>query len=161
MSFTTNGSLLHKFKEELERLPRVHLGISVDGASSETYEKIRVGAKWAEVSANVEWFSEQRRFHRPLWDTSRLAFVIMKSNYEEIPAFVEWARTLEMPVLFCPVWGEFAPGENIFDHPELCAGLTSTSQIIAKAEGIAEKMPIYERTETIKSLRHSLEKLPH
>lgn len=159
LSFTTNGSLLHMFRKELERLPRLHLGLSLDAATEATYEKIRKGGDWAQVKENVEWFAAARKERYRGWKTSRLAFVVMKSNYEEIPLFVEWAASLGMPVLFAPVWGEFAPEENIYSHPELQEGLTPPELILERAELAAKTLPDMERNEIIKSLRESLGQL--
>lgn len=158
-SCTTNGSLLRGFRTQLEKLPRLHLGISVDAATKETYESIRVNSSWDEVSDNIAWFASERRKRRPLWDTGRIAYVIMKKNYEEIPQFVEWARDLEMPVMFAPVFGEFIPEENIFDNRTLIDGLTHPGEIMDKVERITSDMPSYERDEIVLSLRESLRKL--
>jgi len=159
LSFTTNATLLHRFKEEVERLPRAHFGLSIDAARPETYKRIRKGGDWAQVKENVEWIAALRRNRRRLWGTTRLAFIIMRSNFEEIPAFIQWACRQEMPVMFSPVWGEFADGENIFDHPDLRQGLTPPADMMLRAERLAAALPDYERKETVMSLRYSLERL--
>ena len=159
LAFTTNGLLVHRFKEQLSKFKRVQLGISVDAATAATYEGIRIGGDWSALVDNVEWYAAERRKRRPYWDSGRLAYVIMRSNFNEIPAMVRWARAIEMPVLFCPVWGEFAAAENIFDHPELRAGLRPVAEILAEAESAAKGMPAHEFEETMTSLRHSLGKL--
>lgn len=156
LSFTTNGSLLHKFRDDIEKLPRLHLGVSVDAAREETYRKIRKGGGWAQLVENVEWIARLRRSRRPMWDTVRMAYVIMRSNYEEIPEFADWARRLEMPIMFAPVWGDFADNENIFKYPELMEGMTPPEEIISGVESTVKSMPDYEKSEILMSLRKSL-----
>jgi radical SAM protein with 4Fe4S-binding SPASM domain len=155
-SCTTNATLLKPFQPLLEKLVRLHLGMSVDGATQKTYESIRVGAKWEETVSNVTWVAEQRNKRRPYWDSTRLAYVIQKSNYEEIPRFVEWAKKLEMPVMFAPVFGDFNDRENIFKHIELIKGMTPPGQIIQEVESMIKGMPEYEKNEISMSLRKSL-----
>lgn len=159
LSFTTNGSLLHRFRAELERLPRLHLGVSLDAATAATYHHIRRGGNWEQVKANVEWLARQRHQRRPLWDTCRLAYVVMRSNYQEILDFLRWVRRLEMPVMFCPVWGERAREEDIFRFPHLRRGLCPPGQILEEATRLLEGMPPYEYRETITSLRWTLAQL--
>lgn len=158
LSFTTNGLLLDTFKDQLERLPRLHLDVSVDGATKSTYEKVRLLGNWDKLARGMDWYSK-RVSERPMWDKGRVAYVIMKSNYEEIPKFIEWAKGLKMPVLFAPVWGSFAPGENIFEQRELMAGLTPPSEMMQRAETVAMGMPKEDRDETIRSLAYTLERL--
>ena len=158
LSFTTNGLLLETFKTKLEKLSRLHLDISVDGATKPTYEKVRLLGSWDKLVGGMAWYTKQVS-ERPLWDKGRVAYVIMKSNYEEIPKFIEWAKGLGMPVLFAPVWGSFAPGENIFEQRELMDGLTPPSQMLQRADAIASGMSAEDRAETMRSLEYSLQVL--
>ena len=72
----------------------------------------------------------------------------------------QWAASLKMPVMFAPVWGEFAQDENIFAHEELCRGLTPPDMILARAAEAVASLPDYERSEFMMSLTHSLGQLP-
>jgi len=159
LGFTTNASLLHQFRNDLEGLPRLHLGISLDAATKETYAKIRQGGDWEQVTKNVNWFAEQRLRRRPMWDTGRLAYVIMRSNYEEIPAFAEWARELEIPVMFCLMFGDFSPGENLELHREQLERLTPPMELYQRVETIVRDMPDYERSEILMSIKHCMNQL--
>ena len=159
IGFTTNGSLIGKFKHKLEEMPRLFLAISVHAAKKETFESIKVGGNWQSIYDNVVWYASERRRRRPFWDDGRLTFVVMSKNYEEIPDFLKWLRELEMPALFQPVWGERAQEYNIFEYPELRSRLTHPKKIYSIAKEIVKDMPDQERNEILMSLRYTLDKL--
>lgn len=108
----TNGQLVREIilphRDQIEAL---HL--SVDAASRETYEKIRVGGDWGKMVLGLEAVSEAMR-------DGSLPFaymfnVISKWNYHEMPEMVKLSASLGMPYLkFDEVREE--PGMNI---PEL------------------------------------------
>jgi MoaA/NifB/PqqE/SkfB family radical SAM enzyme len=69
--------------------------ISVDGATKETYERIRIGAKWENLVRNLERLDRHRKA-RPVGQRPHLTlcYVLMKSNVHEFPAFVEFAQRI-------------------------------------------------------------------
>jgi len=159
IGFSTNASLLHRFKDKLDKVPRLLLGISAHSGRKETYEAITQCGNWGQFVENVTWYAHERRKRRPLWNAGRLAYVVMKNNYEEIPVFLNWAAKLEMQVMFSPVWGENARSQNIFEYPELRKGLTPPDEMWRQASERIETMPDHERQETAMSLRYTLRKL--
>jgi len=84
-SIQTNGLLLkknfHKFKHITDNLD--HIGISVDGATKETYEKLRVGGVYELLLENLEFLKSIKNFK------IHLHFVVQKSNYHEIESLIE------------------------------------------------------------------------
>src|SRR5205814_2184490 len=61
--------------------------VSIDGATAPTYEKIRRGAKFADVMRGIRALVDaRRRYGRPRVD---LSFVAMASNVTEMPLLVE------------------------------------------------------------------------
>jgi MoaA/NifB/PqqE/SkfB family radical SAM enzyme len=93
LEITTNG-LLFGDEEELERLARLvnRMVLSIDGATPATYERIRKPGKWDRLVDNVERFQRARR-RLPPWRRPLIYFnyVVMKSNLEELPDFVDLA----------------------------------------------------------------------
>ena len=82
-SILTNGLM---FKEFHTRVPNVisnlnELGISIDGASKTTYEKLRLGGRWEKINENLECISEQKQKHGFRFI---LHFVVQKDNYHEM-----------------------------------------------------------------------------
>ena len=82
-SILTNGLM---FKEFHTRVPNVisnlnELGISIDGASKPTYEKLRLGGRWDKINENLQCISEQKHKHGFRFI---LHFVVQKDNYHEM-----------------------------------------------------------------------------
>ena len=87
-SILTNGLM---FKEFHTRVPNVirnlkELGVSIDGATKETYEKLRLGGKWDKITENLECMAEQKQRHGFSWI---LQFVVQKDNYHEMEAIID------------------------------------------------------------------------
>ena len=114
---TTNGLLLPKYWEKIKHQKIPWLKISVDAATQETYEKIRMGAKWGELLAALNLI-EQNRDKFPF---VMINMTVMRSNYKEIPQFIDLAESYGFDCLFHPIhsgkdepeilWGD----ENIFE----------------------------------------------
>jgi len=93
---TTNGTVYSPRVERwLTRLP-MHVSISVDGATVETIERIRVHARGAEVRANV------RRFVAAVRGVAGshvdLTYCLIQQNWHEFGPFLEWAEGLGVTV---------------------------------------------------------------
>ena len=87
-SILTNGLM---FKEFHTRVPYVisnltELGVSIDGATKDTYEKLRLGGRWEKVLEGLECMAEQKhkRGFRFI-----LHFVVQKDNYHEMEKIVD------------------------------------------------------------------------
>ena len=90
-SILTNGLM---FKEFHNKVPHVmgnlqELGVSIDGASRETYEKLRLGGRWDKINEGLECMAEQKQKHG-----YRLAihFVVQKDNYHEMERIIDLAE---------------------------------------------------------------------
>ncbi len=64
---------------------------SIDGMTKETYEKIRVPAKWDRLLACLEVFNAVRRERKSRTPRLRIIFTWMKSNRRELAALPEFA----------------------------------------------------------------------
>ena len=90
-SILTNALM---FKEFHTRIPYVinnlqELGVSIDGASKGTYEKLRLGAKWDKVKENLECISQLKKKNDFRFI---LHFVVQKHNYHEMEDIIELGR---------------------------------------------------------------------
>ena len=90
-SILTNALM---FKEFHPRVPYVisnlqELGVSIDGASRQTYEKLRLGGKWDKVLEGLESIAEQKQKHNFRFI---LHFVVQKDNYHEMEDIVDLGR---------------------------------------------------------------------
>jgi len=100
---TTNGLLLKKLMSRSKIKKAVtRYSISVDAASEQVYENVRRPGKWHNLVENLEWISQNR-------DNSSITlnFVVQKSNYQDLPAFVELCRSLTTTGTIVPLddWG--------------------------------------------------------
>ena len=100
MGFNTNATLLHRgASERLVDAGLAWLCASIDGATAKTYESIRDGASFEQVTRNVAELARVKRArgaHRP--DLS-IVFVAMRRNVAELPAMVRLAKDLGVPKL--------------------------------------------------------------
>ena len=84
-SIQTNGLLIkknfHKFKHITDNL--THIGVSIDGASKDTYETLRQGGVWEKLLENLEFLKTIKKFK------IHYHFVVQQKNYHEIESFIE------------------------------------------------------------------------
>lgn len=84
-SIQTNGLLikknLNKFPHILKNLYKI--GVSIDGATKQTYESLRVGGKFEKVIENLKFLKEIKNFD------VHLHFVVQQKNYHEIEEIIE------------------------------------------------------------------------
>jgi len=114
IELATNGLLLTpKIWREIEHNKFTCIDVSIDAASKSTYEKIRRGGNWDVLMKNLNFISRLKK--RREIERFILNFVVMKSNYNEIKAFVKLGRRLGCDSLFFQrVRGDILDGENIF-----------------------------------------------
>jgi radical SAM protein with 4Fe4S-binding SPASM domain len=80
--------------EEMIRLGVNRVVVSMDGATKETYEKIKAGASFDEVIRELKLFHElKKKIKSPLPQVS-FRFIVTKLNAGEIPAFIELIASL-------------------------------------------------------------------
>ncbi len=82
----TNGTILsERVKSRLER-GRFRLGVSIDGATKETYEMIRRGAVYEHVMKNLEYFNDYSRRQNVRLVIST---TLMRVNWQEVPGMID------------------------------------------------------------------------
>jgi radical SAM protein with 4Fe4S-binding SPASM domain len=107
----TNATLMNE--QRAERCVNSGLGeihISIDGATAETYERIRVRAHFDRVIANVGRLVAARRRLNSSTPRIRMVVVAMRENLREFPDLVRLAHRLEIDTVFvqhlCHDFGE-------------------------------------------------------
>jgi len=124
VDLVTNATLLNNddlIKEILQILGCLH--VSVDAATREIYESIRIGAKFEQVIENIRKFN---RLREELYTTDkpRLHFqvVLMKRNIKELPKLIELAKGLAVDSIECShavIHDERLKNESLVYHKEL------------------------------------------
>jgi len=98
-SILTNGLM---FKEFYNTVPHVinnlqELGVSIDGASKETYEKLRLGGKWEKIIEGVECISRLKKKYNFRFC---LHMVVQQENWHEIETMLELGRTYNVDRIY-------------------------------------------------------------
>ena len=83
----TNALLLPKFWDKVKHQRFGSLLVSIDAATRETYEKIRVGGRWEALLRSLSLIKENRHRFHPV----SINMTVMRSNYREIPKFIDLA----------------------------------------------------------------------
>ena len=92
LEMVSNGTLMmreSKFREQLLRCLEL-VTFSMDGATRATYNSVRTGAEFDEVSENISRFAE-RRLEMPAAQRPKMNFnfILMRRTVAEAPRFVE------------------------------------------------------------------------
>ncbi len=128
-SILTNALM---FKEFHTKIPYVirnlnELGVSIDGASKDTYEKLRLGGRWDKIREGLQCISEQKQKHGFRFI---LHFVVQKDNYHEMEKIIDlgeefgadrvWLNKIED-------WGtmEDFKTQNIWGRPDFLSKMES------------------------------------
>lgn len=130
IGFQTNGIALTEKKwnglPENVRSRVAYVGISIDGATAPTYEKLRLGGKFDSLLKNIEFLAampERGTYGFPL----NLNMIVQASNYQEIVALVELGKSYGVDSVgftYIRDWGTFPEGEyerhavHLPHHPE-------------------------------------------
>lgn len=74
--------------------------VSLDSGSKATFERIRRGAKWDIVVRNLKALRDQKAALKVARPRLHLSFVLMRSNIQELPEFIELAAELGASVVY-------------------------------------------------------------
>ena len=95
LSLTTNGTVWNDSVEAVLHDLDVHICVSVDGVTPETFERVRVGASFDVVMTNLERF----RQHAESRGTGvHLSFSMVKENWFELGSVLQFADERGMEV---------------------------------------------------------------
>jgi len=97
--FSTNGRRLAEFAPVLARANLGEMIISIDGATSRTLEKIRVGVKLDEIIRGIQELQFQRSLLSLPPIRFRFLFVSMVDNVSELPLLVKLAWYLRVAAI--------------------------------------------------------------
>ena len=92
------------------------LQISIDGASKDTYEKLRLGGDWKQLNENLEFISKNMTF-----DVC-LHMVVQNDNWTEIPMMLELADRYQFSRVYFNKIEDWSTGidvsrQNFNDEP--------------------------------------------
>jgi len=130
IGFQTNGIALTEKKwnslPEIVRSRCVYVGISIDGATAPTYERLRLGGKFESLMKNISYLAtmpDKKKYGFPL----NLNMIVQVQNYREIVKLVELGKAYgvdNVSFTYIRDWGTFPHGEyerqavHLPSHPE-------------------------------------------
>ncbi len=149
VGFTTNATLLDI--EKSTKLIKSGLGFidfSLDGATQETYEHIRHGAKFEDVITNIRNFIKIKESLNSKTPRTSITFVMMKKNIHELPLIVRWAKELNIDVLVAKNFNVLTNEQDIeqvvFTHDQYNQHdntfIKKRDQIIADSRSLAKNL---------------------
>jgi MoaA/NifB/PqqE/SkfB family radical SAM enzyme len=99
ISMISNGTIpvRGKIKQAFEHADRI--GLSMDGATEETYERIRRGSVYRNVVRNVRDVGELKTLYENC-ETLQIMMVVMDQNVHELAEMVRLAHSLRIPQVF-------------------------------------------------------------
>jgi len=151
--FATNGMLIHKNMDMLDKIRNLSILIGVD-ACEERYEEIRRGGIWARIKANLEMLAEVKRNH-PTWYVD-MHSVLMKTSLPDISRLAQIAHDLGFDYRAHAIEGNFFD-ENIFAFPHLLDGMDWEKELDASIEATRDTFPA--TAEELKKIRHNLREI--
>lgn len=106
---SSNALLINKEKaREIVKAGLDNLIISFDGASKETYEKMRVGGNYDQLLKNIKYILEEKKKQGKLKPKIQLQFLVSKINQHEKGKFIKIANDLNVDYCFktlgIPTW---------------------------------------------------------
>lgn len=142
VGFSTNGiRLTPEASKEFIHLGLDWISFSVDAATAEKYERIRQGAKFGTVTANIAALRDLKRSYRQRKPSMMMVFVALggeadTSNYHELPAYIELAKELGVEQVIVKnldvILKEEDDQRRLFRHGE--GSTAEIEEIIQKAE---------------------------
>jgi radical SAM protein with 4Fe4S-binding SPASM domain len=143
---TTSGLLLNENNiEQMIRQGLNEIYISVDAATKETYERIRVGARFERVISNIKALNRAKEILGSKEPVLQLNFVLMRSNIRELPAFVRLAHDLQArsvgAVHLVPYESANIRDECLDRDKALCNRMLDEARTVGRALGIGVALP--------------------
>lgn len=142
--FVTNGMLLNKFTDEIFKHKVDIITISLDGASPETNDRIRLGGKFQTVINNTSAIVKEKRRRGVDYPYMNFVFTTMKSNYKEIPEMVRLTKKIgleELKVVYLTVFEQKLLGESLWNQHNKLKKVFDEAEKLADSLNIKLKLP--------------------
>jgi len=147
VGFSTNGVHLEReLAAEFIAAGLDWISFSVDAARAETYERIRQGARFDQVMANITALRDVKSAQRSKTLKTMMVYVMMRENYGELPAFIDLAYELGVEQVIAKnldvIVKEGDDDRRLFSHSDPEGGRADTGDetaAIAAAIAAAER----------------------
>lgn len=94
---STNATLIDEaWAERIVTTPFHTVTVSIDAGTDETFRRLRVGANLADIVENIRRIQRWKERLQSPYPHLDVFFVVMRSNFREIPVFLELLRELHI-----------------------------------------------------------------
>jgi len=150
VGFSTNATLLFPEQTQIFLDAGIDwIAYSVDGATPETYERIRGGASFEKVMKNICGVQQLKERRGSIKPRTMLFFVMMKENVHELPAMVRLAKCMGIDQIVAKnldvILKEGDDERRIFRNSGEGEVDSSVSMAVAEAREVARDLKILLR----------------
>jgi sulfatase maturation enzyme AslB (radical SAM superfamily) len=146
---TTNGLLVDKYIDKLDKIDNLLLTISIDGIG-QVYEKIRVNANWSHLLGNLMLLKRHKKLH-PNWRLN-IHSLVMNSTYPCLTDLIKLAEQVEATIFFAPI-NSGHPQEDIFFNPFILKDPLIFEKTVDKAIAYATKVDSFKGRNSLEKIR--------
>jgi MoaA/NifB/PqqE/SkfB family radical SAM enzyme len=156
IGFTTHAQVFDRARAELlVRSGIREIAISMDGACKETYEKIRVNAKWEKLLRSIDLLNQVKNERHSSMPHICFATNCMRQNIEELPALVDFAhahRGQKVLATNTIIYDTGMEHESLLHYPDLTRQMVVETIRRAKRLGIQFDNRVLEPPEGLQVL---------
>ena len=142
--FCTNGTRLGELKDDIFRNKVDLLTVSLDGAIAQTNNRIRAGADFDKITANIKEITAQKAQLQVEYPYLSIVMTLMQSNFHEFPEYVKLAHKLglqEAKGVYLTVFEERLMDECMYDMRKEIEAVFEEALSIGEELGVNVKLP--------------------
>lgn len=142
--FCTNGMRLHRLMPAIFQYKVDLIGVSLDGATAETNNRIRRGSDLNHIVSSLKEIEYQKRSLGVTYPYINFVFCAMKSNLHELPDLVRLAADIgleEVKVVFLTVFQQELEHETLWGDIERVRDVFAAAMQVGEELGVLLKLP--------------------
>lgn len=155
--FCTNGMLLSKYQKDIFESHVDILAVSLDGASPETNNQIRVGSDFQTIINNVKAITSYRDENDLDYPYVNFVMAGMQKNMHELPAMVRLASALgvqEVKMVYLTVFDQSLVPQSLIHCQETVRSIFAKSEALAQELNVILKLPYIQGEDPAGNTHH-------
>ncbi|XPV68871.1 MAG: radical SAM protein [Halarcobacter sp.] len=159
--FITNGTLIHRYFDQLKKLKNIIISFSLD-TIGENYEYIREGANWNKVEKNIldflEMYKEEKIKNPSLNWQIQSPSIMMKSSVKSLLEYVKWCIEHNIQPAFIKLepYGVNVDQEDIFRNKRLLNEIEEWENIFEESLFLLKEKHFYHSFNTLNEIYKQL-----
>lgn len=155
--FVTNGMNLDQYFNDIFEHHVDILAISLDGATADTNNKIRVGSDFNQIVESLVKIVNYKKERNLDYPYLNFVFTGMQENIDELPQMVELASRIgldEVKMVYLTVFNQDMINQSLYSDQEHVEKVFDFSIKKARAKNILLKIPFIQGHDPAKKLNH-------